>query len=110
MLEDTQCYIFRELLTAIVMINVFDIFITKYLLDSGLFYEANTWLCSLHNKYGYISTIAVIKFSLAILLAAGIRLSAPPDYIIIMLTFATSTYFCLMLWQIFLISFTTRII
>ena len=98
----------QKLVIAIIFANIFDAYATYYLTSSGIFYEANTWLAGLYKNYGYIKGVASIKFSLAVVL------SFCPDRVsgavVFIMTFVLSSYVCLMLWHLYLISFTTRIL
>jgi hypothetical protein len=100
--------LFQQLVVALILANIFDVFATQYLLSTGLFYESNGWLNALCQKYGFLNTIAQIKFAWSLFLAfIYIRCTSPGTFVMILLTAATSLYSCLMLWHIYLFSLTT---
>jgi hypothetical protein len=103
--------LFKQLVKALILANIFDVFATQYLLSTGAFYESNSWLRSLYNDLGFLNSIAVVKFGWSIVLAMLYSTCIKPGTVVmITLTAATAMYSCLMIWHIYLFSFTTRFV
>ena len=110
-MEDYPNRLFRDLVIVLVMLHTFDSFATQYLLSTGLFYECVWWWAKLIDKTGSFIGVVYIKSLLAFFLALLYNACEYPGKIVIfLLTFTVSIYTSLMLWHIYLFSFTTRVL
>jgi hypothetical protein len=89
----------NKLVYALIMANIFDIFATKILLDSGQFYEVNGIVCYLMDRHGYITGVALPKFFLSFAFVYGLYLQNSNKTIIFFLMIAVSAYVCVAIWH-----------
>jgi hypothetical protein len=100
---------FRELMIALVLVNMFDLYATQYLLSTGMFYEVNYWIGGLGTAR--FINVAVMKLvCLSAFVTFGMHCVKPGRIVMLTLASVMSVYVCLMLYHIYLISFTTVIL
>ena len=100
---------FRELMIALVLVNMFDLYATQYLLSTGMFYEVNHWLGGTDSAR--FLNVVVMKFiCLVAFVEFGVHCAKPGRVVTLVVISAMSVYVCLMFYHIYLISFTTRFI
>jgi hypothetical protein len=101
--------LFKEIMLALIVINLFDLYATQYLLSTGLFYEANYWLGGAENER--FTNVITMKFICLMAFATfGMRCTEPSLPLMLVVTAALSVYVWLMLYHLYLISFTMVIV
>jgi len=100
---------FKELIIALVLVNMFDLYATQYLLSTGMFYEVNHWLGGTDSTR-FLNVMTMKFICMAALVSFGLNCNKPGLVVSLVMISAMSVYVCLMFWHIYLISFTTRFI
>lgn len=105
----TKGNMFRELMIALVLVNMFDLYATQYLLSTGMFYEVNHWLGGANSTR--FMNVMIMKFiCITAFVSFGIHCAKPGLIVTLAVVSAMSVYVCLMFYHIYLISFTTVIV
>lgn len=100
-----------DLVSVLVLANLIDAYASIYLISNGVCYETNVWLEEVGRAYGFANAILALKAGWCMLLACLIdHYQSPRIGVVVILSIAASTYSVLMLWHIYLISFTTVIL
>lgn len=103
--------VFHELVVVLVFANIFDVYATLHLLNTGMYYEANPWLAQLIHEFGYLGTVGTIKFGWSVLFVILLGYIEEPSLIMqLAIAVGASVYVCLMFWHLYLFSYTTRIL
>jgi hypothetical protein len=90
--------IYRQMIDAIIFLNVVDLFMTQYFLNHGHI-ELNPFLAFLYIRYGFMGSIATVKFSLAVILVFCRSIENVKTYLYLLTYFVFSVYSWLVIYH-----------
>lgn len=95
--------IFMCLMAVLIVTNIIDIVATKFLLESGLFYEVDPIKEQLFDRFGVVKTLLLMKCPAIIMLVIGGVITKNPSKLLMSLMWTvTAVYTALAFWHFFL--------